>query len=333
MSHSPPPHTGGGDAPGPVVSILVISYNTREMTLACLRSIAAETTVPHEVIVIDNASPDGSAAAIAAEFPSYRLIASGENHGFAKANNIAAAMARSRYLLLLNPDTVVLDRAIDQLVAFAEARPEAGIWGGRTLAGTGELNPKSCSGPMTLWALFCRTSGLAFVFKNSEVFNPEDYGGWDRGSEREVGFVSGCFFLIERGLWDRLSGFDPTFVMYGEEADLCARAHAFGGRPRVTPEATIVHYGGMSSAKRSDKTILVLKARVTLARRHLPHWQQPLGILLLRLWPLTRSWGGGLIARLTGRRGAARTAEHWAAVWAARADWEHGFPPLPGGRP
>ena len=100
-------------APDPLVSILVVSYNTRAMTLECLASVIAETRVPYELIVLDNASPDGSAAAIAAEFPDVRLIASRENHGFAKGNNHAAREACGRYLLLLNPDTLVLDVALN----------------------------------------------------------------------------------------------------------------------------------------------------------------------------------------------------------------------------
>ena len=101
----------------------MISYNTRAMTIDCLRSVVAETTVPHELIVVDNASPDGSAAAIAAAFPDLRLIASAENLGFAKGNNVAAREAKGTYILLLNPDTLVLDHAIDRLVAFAERTP------------------------------------------------------------------------------------------------------------------------------------------------------------------------------------------------------------------
>ena len=100
------------------------------MTLDCLQSVIAETTVPYELIVLDNRSPDGSAAAIAEAFPDVRLIASQENHGFARGNNVAAREARGKYLLLLNPDTLVLDRAIDRLVAFAGRAPQAGIWGG-----------------------------------------------------------------------------------------------------------------------------------------------------------------------------------------------------------
>jgi hypothetical protein len=144
-----------------------------------------------------------------------------------------------------------------------------------------------------------------------------------------VGYVSGCFFLIRRALWDRLGGFDPTFVMYGEEADLCARARALGARPRVTPDATIVHHEGASSNRRSDKAVLVLKSKITLARRHLPRWQQPPAILLLRLWPFTRKLGGQAAARLTGHAGAAAAARHWGTVWDARRDWQEGFPARP----
>lgn len=324
MSKPAPPPT-----PTPVVSILVISYNTREMTLDCLRSVVAQTTVPHEVIVLDNASSDGSAAAIAEAFPEIRLIASTANHGFAKGNNIAAGHARGDYILLLNPDTVVLDAAIDRVVAFAERAPEAGIWGGRTLYGDRTLNAGSCNAMGTLWSIFCRTSGLAIAFRNSEWLNPENYGGWDRSTEREVGYVCGCFLLIKRTFWERLGGFDLTFVMYGEETDLCHRARAQGARPRITPEATIVHYVGASSKRRSDKDALVLKSKVTLARRYLPAWQRGPAVFLLRMWPLSRKFGGGVIAAVTGSTGAREAARHWGAVWDARGNWQEGFAPLP----
>ena len=311
------------------VSILVISYNTRAMTLDCLRSVTAETTLPHELIVLDNASPDGSAAAVAEAFPEVRLIASPVNHGFAAGNNLAARAARGRYLLLLNPDTLVLDHAIDRLVAFAERTPAAGIWGGRTLKGDRTLDPGCCYADQTLWSLFCRTSGLALAFPRSALFNPERYGGWQRDSERAVDVVQGCFLLIRRDLWNALGGFDPSFVMYGEEADLCRRARALGAQPRMTPEAAIIHYAGASSTRRSDKDALVLKAKITLARRHLPAWQRPPALFLLRMWPLSRRLGAALIARLTGRVDAAETARRWGAVWNRRKDWQDGFPALP----
>ena len=222
----------------PEISIIVVSYNTREMTLDCLRSVVAETRVPHELIVVDNASDDGSAAAIAAEFPDIRLMAESENHGFALANNMAATHARGEYVLLLNPDTVVRDGAIDRLLAYARAHPEARIWGGRTLYGDGRLNPYSVWRRITLWNIFCRTTGLTGAFPQSRLFNSEAYGGWDRGTDAPVDIVVGCLLLISRADWQALGGFDTTFVMYGEEADLCLRAEALlGARPRMTPES------------------------------------------------------------------------------------------------
>lgn len=326
---------GAGEA-APKLSILVISYNTREMTLDCLASIEAETRASHEVIVLDNVSPDGSAEAVAAAFPPathprIRLIASQVNHGFAKGNNIAAKEARGEYLLLLNPDTLVLDGAIDKLLAFAERAPEAGIWGGRTLTRERVLDPICAFDDQTLWSIFCRLTGLSVAFGGSALFNPEYYGGWKRDSEREVGVIMGCFLLIRRETWEKLGGFDLSFVMYGEEADLCRRAREAGlARPRMTPEAEIIHYGAASSPKLSSDS-LKLKARITLARRQLPAWQRPLGVAMLRAWPLTRKLTGGLAARLTGKPSFRAAAARWSAVWANRAAWKDGFPLSPRG--
>ena len=191
-------------------------------------------------------------------------------------------------MLLLNPDTLVLDGAIDRLVAFADRTPEAGIWGGRTLYADGSLNAGQLQRR-------CRRSGASSAAPpaspSSSAAAPssirEDYGAWDRSTEREVGYVCGCFFLIKRAFWDELGGFDLTFVMYGEETDLCHRARARGARPRVTPDATIVHYAGASSKRRSDKDVLILKSKVTLAQRYLPRWQHGPAVFLLRMWPLS----------------------------------------------
>lgn len=306
--------------PAPRVSIIVVSFNTREMTLACLRTVVVETTVPYELIVIDNASHDGSAEAIAAEFPDIRMMAETDNHGFAKANNIAAEHARAGLILLLNPDTLVLDGAIDKLVAFADARPEAKIWGGKTLFGDKTLNPASCWGRMSLWNVICRTTGLTGIFPRSAFFNPETFGDWDRSTERQVDIVSGCFFLIPRDLWQTLGGFDLSFVMYGEEADLCLRAAKLGAAPRVTPEAVIVHYGGASETVRADMMVRLMRAKMTLINRHFPSWQKPVARGIFALWP----WSRAFASRLAGRKGD--SAATWAQIWARRGEWRDGYP-------
>lgn len=309
----------------PTCSILIISYNTREMTLACVRSVFEQAqSKDFEVIVLDNASSDGSAEALASEFGGrIRLIPSADNLGFAGGNNQAARSARGRYLLLLNPDTLVLEHALDRLLDFAEEHPDAGIWGGRTVFGDGTLNPASCWRRATAWSMLCQASGLARAFRRSSIFNPEAYGGWQRDSVRGVDIVSGCFFLIRRDLWEALDGFDLTYFMYGEEADLCLRARAHGARPMVTPEATIVHYGGASEKVRADKLVRLLAAKATLIRRHWPSWKAPLGLALLASWPLSRVVALSAL-RLAGRDRDARMA--WLDVWKRRADWSRGYP-------
>jgi len=303
----------------PVLSIVVVSYNTREMTLECLRSIVAETRIPYEVIVVDNDSNDGSAEAIAAEFPTFVLMAETENHGFAKANNIAAQRARGEYLLLLNPDTVVLDGALDKLVSFAERRPAARIWGGRTLYGDRSLNVTNCWRRMTLWGLTSQVLGLNSIFRDSAIFNPEGYGGWPRDTEREVDIVTGCLLLIRRNFWEELGGFDLCFRMYGEEADLCLRARAYGARPLMTPGVEIVHYKGASEKVRADKLVRLMRGKISLLDVHMTGLAHPVGRLLLSLWPLSRA----VYSTLLGRRESART---WREVWSRRGEWRDGWP-------
>lgn len=309
----------------PEVSVIVVSFNTCEMTLDCLRSIAAETTVPHEVILLDNASHDGSAEAVARAFPDVHLMAETTNHGFAKGNNLAAEGARGEYLLLLNPDTVVLDGAIDRLCEFARAHPEGMIWGGRTLYGDRSLNPTSCWQRMTLWSVFCAATGLSSAFRNSALFNPEGYGGWKRDSAREVDIVTGAFFLIPRTFWNELGGFDLRYVMYGEEADLCLRARARGAHPMITPAATIVHYVGASEQVRGSKIVMLLKAKIRLILQHFPAGQKAAAAWMLRLWPLSRYVAATVRARLSRSEGARQKAEGWKEVWARRAEWWNGW--------
>ena len=313
----------------PDLSIMIVSYNTRAMTLACLHSVLDQTHGGFEILVVDNGSQDGSAAAIAAEFPAgscpVTLLAETKNHGFAKANNLAAAKARGQMLLLLNPDTLVLNGAVDKLLAFASRNPQAKIWGGRTVFADGTLNPASCWQRMGMWGLFAQATGLSSIFRNSEIFNPEGYGGWDRSSERQVDIVSGCFLMISCADWQTLGGFHPDFFMYGEEADLCLRAaETLDARPRVTPEARIVHYAGASETVRADKMVRLLKAKRLLIRRHFPAWQQPLAFGLFNAWPLSR-WLALSGLSLTGRESWKASARAWGEIWARRTEWRAGL--------
>lgn len=308
------------------VSILVVSYNTKDLTLAALDSIAAETKdVSYEVIVVDNNSHDGSTGALADHPVVSHFIALDENIGFARANNLASEKAKGRYILLLNSDTVVLDGAIDTLVKFADQNKRALIWGGRTVFADGSLNPSSVWRHFTPWTLLCRITGLTAIFPKSEIFNREVFGNWQRDSERHVDIVSGCFFLMPTSVWRALGGFDPTFFMYGEEADLCRRAQRIGAQPLMTPKAQIIHYGGASEATRSDKMVKLLSGLATLISRHWPYPLDTLGQKMLLAWPLTRWLALSGAARVSGKAGFSDKAKVWKEIFDARAIWQFGY--------
>lgn len=311
----------------PELTVIVVSYNTVALTLTALRTLHAATRrTGFRCVVFDNASTDGSPDAIATEFPQVDLIRSPENLGFARANNVVAASADTDWILLLNPDTEVRDGAVDALMDFARANPQAGIWGGRTVFPNGSLNIASCWARITPWSAFCNAVGLRTLFPNSEFFNPEAYGGWQRDSIREVDIVVGCFLLIRRTLWDELGGFDLKYYMYGEEADLCLRSAARGCTPMITPEAEIMHIVGASSGKVAHKMAMVAKARATLIRDHWSPALVPLGLFLLWLWAALR-W-----AATRPRAALQRSYEdRWGDVWAERRDWLGGYRTPPSG--
>ncbi len=304
----------------PDLTVIIVSYNTRDLTLAALRTLYETTqATSFRTVVFDNASADGSADAVAEAFPQVELIRSDDNLGFARANNVVAAEAQTEWLLLLNPDTEVHEGAVDNLMAFARANPEGGIYGGRTVFPDGSLNIASCWNRITPWSLLSRTVGLSSLFPNSGFFNPEAIGGWQRDSVREVDVVVGCFMLLRRELWEELGGFDLRYFMYGEEADLCLRARKLGYRPMITPEAEIMHIVGAASKSQAKKMVLMARARTTLVHDHWPGALVPFGRALMWIWAGSRMAGTAALARLGGAHRA--RAEKWAEIWADRRTW------------
>ncbi|WP_375291697.1 glycosyltransferase family 2 protein [Qipengyuania sp.] len=305
------------------VTVIIVSYNTRELTLKAVETLLANKgQVKLRIVIFDNASSDGSAAALAEAYPYLEVIAHPENIGFARANNLVAETATTEWLLLLNPDTETHPGAIETLLEFSRAHPNAGITGGRTVFPDGRLNIASCWRRMTVWSLFCSATGLSSAFPRSDLFNPEAFGDWQRDSVREVDIVVGCFLMIRTELWNRLGGFDARYFMYGEEADLCLRARAMGYRPMITPDAEIMHLVGASSTKVSDKVIKVARAKASLIRDHWPRYLQPIGLGLLLAWGLVRRIGYALAA-LAG--GSAKQRDKWREVWRRRDEWLAGY--------
>ncbi len=309
----------------PAISVIIVSYNTKELTLKCLASVYKETTaVSFETILIDNASIDNSAAAVAEQYPQVQVITLKENVGFAKANNLAAQYARGKYLLLLNPDTVIINNAVQKIFTFAQQNQEAGIWGGRTIYSDGSLNPTCCYGKTTPFSLFCKATGLARIFPNSVLFNPECFGSWHYNSVREVDIITGCFMLIKTSLWKQLGGFDPLFFMFGEEVDLCLRAKRLGYSPTFTPEAEIIHYVGASEVDKGNRWAKVFRAKATIIHKHWPQKYIGFGIRMLLFWAASRSAALTMLAMFAPEKFSSQK-QIWSNVWQKRNEWQRGF--------
>lgn len=301
------------------LTVIIVSYNTRELTLKAVETLLVNSPgLAMRVVVFDNASADGSAEAVAAAFPTIEVVASTENLGFARANNLVADSATTPWVCLLNPDTETHVGAMANLLSFAKANPQAGIVGGRTVFPDGSLNPASAWRRITPWSLFTQTTGLARLFPANDLLNYEAMGGWQRDSVREVDIVVGCLLMISKELWERLGGFDTRYFMYGEDADLCLRARKLGYRPMITPDSQIMHLVGASTAKRADKVVAVMRAKSTLVRDHWPTFLVPLGIAQLWLWALVRGAGAALSRSPEQRR---RLAE----IWRRRREWLAGY--------
>lgn len=304
------------------LSIVIVSNNTRGRTLAALDSIARETRdVVYEVIVVDNASADGTVEAILRHPSAPRLVPLKQNIGFARACNLGAEYARAPYLLVLGSNTVILDRAIDQLCAFARTNRRALIWGGRTIYADGHLNPASCAGRLSPWTLACQVSGLSALFSGSKFFNGEAIGHWLRDYPREVDIVSSSFLMMPRSMWMALGGFDPQFSLAGEDADLCQRAERLGARPMITPDATIICHG-KGSLPLATRLINGFAARSMMIARHWPVQLRATGQSMLTGWAASRWLGHRIWAALSGVSEAHADAKVWQEVWQARFTWQ-----------
>lgn len=302
------------------LSVIIVTYNSSEQIGECLRSVYAECKATRqEIIVLDNNSTDTTVEDIKRDFPEVRLLIPGDNLGFAKGVNEAARHASGKYLLLLNPDTVVKGRALDKIYEFARVNPEYGFYGGRTLKPDGTLEPSSCWGSPSLWSLTTFAFGLSTAFKRNKWLDPESLGGWQRDTVREVGVITGCLLLVEKSAWQKLRGFDERYFMYGEDADLAERARREGFKPVIYPDAQVIHEVGMSSSTPIHKMRLLYRGKATYARTHWRGLSQVIALDLLVLGVFIRA----LPAFLTGKKD-----NRWRMLWEERAIWREGYAPV-----
>jgi N-acetylglucosaminyl-diphospho-decaprenol L-rhamnosyltransferase len=225
------------------VSIIVVSYNARGHLESCLDAVAIGEW---EVIVVDNASTDGSPEMVRERFPGVRLLEFPENRGFGAGNNEGMRVAAGRHFLLLNSDAWPVADGIEKLVAFMDANPQVGVAGPRIVGTDGRLQ-KSVRGFPTVWRIATEYFFLRKLAPHSRAFNAFYGADFDYSARREADFLMGAVLLLRRAAVEQVGGFDTAFFMFSEETDLCYRMRQAGWTVEFCPDAEFVHVGGAST--------------------------------------------------------------------------------------
>lgn len=258
----------------PDVSVVIVNWNTRDLLQQTLESLYRETQdVTFETIVADNASTDGGVELIRRAWKQVCLIALPDNRGFAYANNAGFARARGRYILLLNSDTIVLRSTLAGMVRFLDAHPGAGCVGCRHLASDGTLQGSMDSFPGLLKDFLCY-SELRRV-RWLLPFIRQRFPWWSNHDEvREVDWVNGSCLMVRREAIWQVGVLDETFFLYAEEIDWCYRMRQAGWRVYFTPHSEIIHIGGQSTGRISDRRVVLLyEGQYRFYRKHYPAWK------------------------------------------------------------
>jgi GT2 family glycosyltransferase len=286
--------------------------------VAALRRAAPDGAA--ELIIVDNDSGDGTAELARTVAPDARVVDSGRNGGFAHGCHEGAARARGQWLVFVNPDAVPAPGSIGALLDCARAEPQAGIVGGRCIAPDGTTDPRSWWGRPGLWSAFCFATLLSSLFPGSRLFDPEAPRPWS-SDVQQVPVVTGGFMLVSKRVWEETGGFDRSFFMYGEDADLCLRATGLGYTPMVTGRATFRHEVGGSSTS-GAKLVMLFTGKATVMRRHVGEG----AVRLLLMGVFLRAALSRAVSARPGRQGRPTAkGEDWRELWRKRRDWSKGW--------
>lgn len=308
------------------VSIIIVAWNVRDFLHNCLDSIYKETKgIEFEVIYVDNASTDGSVAMVIEKFPQVKIIKNDENKGFTIANNQGIEVAKGRYVLLLNSDTVVLDNAIAKSTEFADLYPEAAVIGCRVLNPDKTLQPTCFIFPSILGMLLSCTY-LYKLLRKSKFFGHERMTWWDGSDVREVDVVAGCFMLVRRTAIEPVGMMDERYFIYCEEVDWCYRFKNNDWKILFTPVPEIIHYGGQTVKQMKRKFLFQLMgSKLIFMKLHRNKLKFPVACFLIALFFFLRIpyWLAVAILRKNERQRSIQTVKTYLiGSFYCLADWK-----------
>ncbi len=252
------------------LSVVIVNYNVKYFLDQCLNSLSkALVGIEGEIIVIDNNSTDDSVQMVSQRYDIVRLIKNSENVGYAKANNQGIHLAKGKYILLLNPDTIVAEDTLSQSLAFMDAHKDAGALGVRMIDGSGTYLPESKRGFPSPQTAFFKTFGLSSIFKKSKIFNNYHLGHISEFSNAKVDVLSGAFMLFSKVTLDKIGLLDEQFFMYGEDIDISYRIKKGGFENYYFADTTIIHYKGESTKKGSINYVKTFyNAMIIFVKKH-----------------------------------------------------------------
>lgn len=267
------------------LSVVIVNYNVKYFLEHCLLSVMrACEGIDAEIFVVDNMSVDGSVEMVRNKFPSVILIDNKKNTGFAKANNQAVAIAKGKYILYLNPDTIVPEDCFTKCIEYMDAHEEAGALGCRLIDGQGQFLPESKRGFPNARVAFFKISGLSNLFKKSKIFNQYHLGYLPENETNEVDVLVGCFMFCRKTVIDKVGSFDEDYFMYGEDIDLSYKISKGGYKNIYFPETTVIHYKGESTKKGSLNYVkMFYQAMIIFADKHFQSSRRGMYVILIRM--------------------------------------------------
>jgi len=250
------------------VSFIIVNWNTKDLLLECIESIrAARKNLNIEIIVVDNASSDGSPEAVRNLSDHINIIVNNNNIGFSKANNIGMRRSHGRYMCVVNSDIKVLNYCIEDAIGYMDNNHSIGVLGPQVLNRQMKIQ-YTCREYPNLWSTFCQAFGFHRFFEKSKLFKDSFMTYFDHTSIRKVDVLSGCFLIVRKEAIQQVGFFDERFFIYGEDVDWCRRFNEAGWDVIFYPLSHVIHYGGTSSASAPARfNIEMLKA-------HFQYWEK-----------------------------------------------------------